>query len=426
MPALSQDEALHERQDRLLTTLEHLLENSVHTSNDLLSQAVGHVQEVLGVDKVDVFSLDSANETLVANIQSDTPMGRRQRAIGMDRAPLANGGVTVEVFLSGISYLNNAVDRDPTELRGVKEGLGVKSKIASVFRVQTQHRGVIVAETSKPDFFSPHDLYFLEAVARWVGLVVARAELAQRMQQEAAKQEKGQHAEELLTLMAHDLRNYLTPLQGRLELIEARALHEDREKDRRDAESGLHTLQLLTRSISNVLDVARLNQGLFAIKPESMNLTKVIQQVAWTYHSEQVSIRIQSPSEIMLVADPERLQQALEHMLIYGISRAPNGVEIRVGVTVDTRKDGPWVVLTVHHNGLNVTQLFADVPQSIDTNTQFMRMGLGIYLTNQIALAHHGTLTIQALNDSELWFSLALPVEDEELTVRGDDVSYIV
>jgi len=71
-----------------------------------LHQAASLIAEVLAADKVDIFFHDLGSETLVALGTSDTPMGRKQRAIGMDRLPLANRGRSVEVFLTGYFLLH--------------------------------------------------------------------------------------------------------------------------------------------------------------------------------------------------------------------------------------------------------------------------------------------------------------------------------
>ncbi len=236
-----------QRQDRLLTTLEGLLELSATQVKATLNQAAHLIAEVLVADKVDLFFHDPASETLVALGTSDTPMGRKQRAIGMDRLPLAGGGRTVETFLTGTSYLTDHADQDPDELVGVKVGLGVKSEIAAVFEVKTLRRGVLLAVSRAPEFFSEQDLHFLEAIAHWISMVIHRADLVERMKREAVEQGRRQATEEVLTIMAHDLRNYLTPLQGRIELLEQRACREGREQDIRDASAVNHTLGLLER-----------------------------------------------------------------------------------------------------------------------------------------------------------------------------------
>jgi hypothetical protein len=102
-------DASDQRQERLLTTLERLLELPVIDVNDTFQQAVQLITEVLDADKVDVFFHDTSTDTLVARGTSDTPMGRRQKAIGLDRMPLANGGRMIEVFLTGNSFINGAL-----------------------------------------------------------------------------------------------------------------------------------------------------------------------------------------------------------------------------------------------------------------------------------------------------------------------------
>lgn len=415
----SQGEGINERQDRLLTMLEHLLELPVSAVHFMLDQAVQQVREVLAADLVAFFFHDPTNETLMALNISDTPMGRQQRAIGMDRLPLANGGSVVEVFLSGVSAFTTHADRDPNELLGIKVGLDVKSQMASVFKVQTHHRGVVLAASATPDFFLPGDLWFLEAIARWVGLVVGRGELVERMKEKHVEQERV--AEELLTIMTHELRNYLQPLGGRLDLMMERARREGREKDVRDAESSIHTLNLLARGISDVVDIARLNQGVFALTPVSMNMKEIVQEVVMAFAVEHVPLSVRSPREVILTADPQRVRQALETMLLYVVSSSSKPAEISVEVSIERRRDGPWVLLSVKTVGSALPHVSGSLLHPFFVSSHSTQLGVQLYLTKQIALAHHGTLTIDAPNHDETRLTLTFPVEEEELVVRGED-----
>src|SRR6202163_1250722 len=240
-------DGISQRQNRLLTTLEGLLELSTTEVKAILDQAAHLIAEVLTADKVDLFFHDPASASLVALGTSDTPMGRQQRAIGMDRMPFANGGRAVEVFLTGTSYLTGHADQDPDVLVGVRVGLGVKSMIVTVFEVKTLRRGVLYAASSAPEFFSEQDLRFLEAIAHWVGIVIHRAELVERLKQESMQQGRRQATEEVLTIVARDLCNYLTPLRGRIEVLERRARQEGREQDILDTRAVTHTLSLIER-----------------------------------------------------------------------------------------------------------------------------------------------------------------------------------
>src|SRR5438045_2955075 len=85
-------------QDRLLDTLQRLLEISATSLRDALTQAAQLLAEAFRADKFDAFLYDASIDSLVALGVSDTPMGRHQRALGLDRLPVTNGGRSVEAF----------------------------------------------------------------------------------------------------------------------------------------------------------------------------------------------------------------------------------------------------------------------------------------------------------------------------------------
>ena len=106
-----------------MTTLERLLELPTTDVNSTLNQAAQLVAEVLAAEKVDAFLHNSLTDTLVAIGTNDTPMGKRQQAVGMDRLFLGDGGRLVKVFLTGVPYLTGHADQDSEELVGVKVGV---------------------------------------------------------------------------------------------------------------------------------------------------------------------------------------------------------------------------------------------------------------------------------------------------------------
>jgi hypothetical protein len=86
----------------LLATLERILEGETPEIQPTLVRASNLVAEVLNADKVDVFlSNDAQVDTLVAGGTSQTPMGQRQKELGLDRLAVSNGGRIVEVFQTG-------------------------------------------------------------------------------------------------------------------------------------------------------------------------------------------------------------------------------------------------------------------------------------------------------------------------------------
>ncbi len=409
-----------QKQDRLLTTLERLLEIQATEVRTTLSQVTQLVAQALEADKVDIFFHDRDVDTLVALGTSNTPMGRRQRAIGMDRLPIVNRGRTVEVFLTGQSYFTGHADEDPGELVGIKEGLGVVSVIVTAFAVDNERRGVLLVSSSKTDFFSEQDLRFIEAVARWVGAVVNRAELVEFMTQEAAEQGRRMAAEELLTIMAHDVRNYLTPIRGHLDLIERRARRENREQDVLNATLATGALSRLNGLISNLLDIARLNQGIFSINPQPLNLVDLVQEVAAAFRTAETLIQIQAPQEVVISADPDRLHQLLENLLANAVQHAPKKTPVEVSVDTERRDDGIWAVLIVANQGPGIPpDLLSHLFQPFISGSSSRGLGLGLYLASRIAGVHNGTLTVDSAPGEGTRFTLSLPADIVPETENG-------
>lgn len=170
--------------DRLLTTLQRLLELSTTEMAETLYKTSQLVTQALGAEKVDVFLYDPESRSLVAVGTSATPMGNKEKALGLDRLPLASGGRAVEVYLTGQSYWTGQAHRDPHELPEVREELGVKSEMVVPLEVNAQRRGVLFASSSRPGLLMEQDLRFLEAVSHWVGVVIHRAELVEQQTNE--------------------------------------------------------------------------------------------------------------------------------------------------------------------------------------------------------------------------------------------------
>jgi GAF domain-containing protein len=165
-----------------------------------LTEACNLIADVLGADKIDVFLHEAETATLVALGTSTTEVGRRQCSIGLDRQPLANGGTAVQVFRTGETYLTGHADQDPEQLRGMIEGLGVRSEIAVPVEVRGERRGTLSAISVRPEAFTEADVRFLTAVAGWVGLVIHRADLFEQSTRDAVRRGRREASDELARL----------------------------------------------------------------------------------------------------------------------------------------------------------------------------------------------------------------------------------
>jgi hypothetical protein len=82
----------------VVTLLQRLLAIDAPMLPEALTQACNVVSDALRADKVDAFLHEAARDSLVALGASTQPLSLKQRSLGLDVMPLANGGRAVEVF----------------------------------------------------------------------------------------------------------------------------------------------------------------------------------------------------------------------------------------------------------------------------------------------------------------------------------------
>jgi signal transduction histidine kinase len=299
------------------------------------------------------------------------------------------------------------------------EGLGLRSEMAVALDVNGERRGVLMASSRTPDFFSEQDLSFLEAVAGWIGTVIYKTELSERLREEAVQRNRRMLAEELLTMVAHSLRGYITPLRIHVDLMQMRAQQQKRGEDLHDAAAVKSVLRRLARLISDLLDVARLDQGFFALNEQPVNLAHLVWETARTFETPEKMIEVDTPQEVMVVGDAERLCQALENLLTNAIAHAYKKTPILVKLTIERHREEQIAVLTVSNRGPAIPpDLLPRLFQPFVKSPHSRGLGLGLYLAHRIAVAHHGTLDVRSVGDSCVQFALVLPLVVRYTTKR--------
>jgi two-component system, OmpR family, sensor kinase len=422
----------------LLRTLERLLQLDGADLTETLNAAAQMVGEAVGAEKMDLFLYHPENHTLQVAGLSATPMSVREVEIGLDRIALADGGRIAEVFETGVPFATGHANLDPAVAPGITEVLGVRSMLVVPLDIGEGRRGVLQAASSLEEAFSEHDERFFQAVRTWVGLLVQRAELVERLTNAAAEQARRLAADELITLLAHDLGNLISPISLRLQLLHRQAEQKSLSRESKELQTILAGVARLQGLIRNLLDTARLDQGLFAIEPETVDLTALIKDtIALLRLSPSASsIHLRAEPHVVVDADPAGLRQVIENLLENALLHAPPKTSVSVSVTsgavegqaddaddatgvTDTDRAASdsdlasrvWALVTVQNEGPGIPpDLMPHLFERYARGQKSLGLGLGLYVAHQVALAHGGALTADSSPGQGARFTLRLPL----------------
>jgi two-component system, OmpR family, sensor kinase len=408
----------------MLEMLEGLLRIPAGDLESTLVHASDLIAEATGADKIDAFLYDPARDSLVALGTSNQEMSALQRSLGLNVLQISNGGRTVQVYQTGRTYLHGHVDQDLEEVRGIREALGVRSALGVALEVGGGRRGVLLAASAAPEFFGTEDARTLETFARWLGVVAHRAELAEEIRRNAVEQGRRAGAEELVTVLAHDLRNYLSPMRLRMQMLRHRAQQEARADELGDLDTMFRALGRLDGLVGDILDVARIDQGMFRFDALPVDLGALAGEVAANFSVGQppVQVSIQQGERIMVSADIARLRQCLENLVANAVQKSPVNAPVNVIVQREVQAKGEARALVhVVDEGPGIPEDM--LPHLFDRFvTGRLReggLGLGLYLAKRIAAAHGGDLAAQSEPGKGARFTLSLPASGTAAAPQG-------
>jgi two-component system, OmpR family, sensor kinase len=397
----------------LLRTLEQILAVDGTDVRTSMTKVADLVARAASAEKVDVFLVDGAAGELVAVGTSRTPLGRKQRDLGLDRLSLARGGRAMEVFRTGERSLHRDAAADPVERRDVIEELGVRCSVYVPLEVGGVRRGVLALASPRADAFGEEQLEFASAVSRWIAAELHRAELVEQLAARAKEDGRRAAADEIVMVVAHDFRNFLAPIAGRIALMRKRAEREGRDQDRRDCEAAERSVRGVTRVVEDLLDVARVDQGLLQLQAVPLDLVALVREVATGLALPDRAIEVDAPPEVVVVADAARVRQIVENVLSNAVKHAPTRTAVRVEVALEGENGARRARVRIADQGPGIpADVLPHVFERFRRGRSSSGLGLGLYLAHEFATAHGGSLAVESEPGRGTAFTLTLPAHD--------------
>ena len=213
--------------------------------------------------------------------------------------------------------------------------------------------------------------------------------------------------EQLIGVVGHDLRNPLTAIVTSAQLLLRYAGLS--EKQSRVVGRIAASADRMARMIDDLLDFARTRLGGgFPIHPRRIDLRELcehtVEELEFAYAGR--TVRLETEGDLWGNWDADRIEQVISNLVGNALQHSSDDAEVRMTL----RGEAEVVVLQTHNGGPPIP---ADVlPHVFEPGRRGARsggLGLGLYIVQQIVLAHGGSIEARSVPDDGTTFTVVLP-----------------
>lgn len=225
--------------------------------------------------------------------------------------------------------------------------------------------------------------------------------------------------DEFISIASHELRTPLTPLKLQLQIllhtIESESFRDEAKKRflHQVIEPADRQVERLAKLVDRLLDVSRITSGQLILNLEQMNLSEFITEIVNQYRPEILkagcSVTLVNAQTIIGYWDRLRIEQVASNLLTNAMKY---GAKQPIVITLVTENN--TARLSVQDSGIGIApedqrRVFERFERAASSRS-YGGMGLGLYITRQIVLAHGGEISIQSELGKGTTFTVLLPI----------------
>lgn len=230
--------------------------------------------------------------------------------------------------------------------------------------------------------------------------------------------------DDFMSLVAHELR---TPLNTLFLETQLRTMQLERSNIDFFNEAGLRKMverdsrqiHSMVRLIDDMLDVSRIRSGKLSIRPQPTDLASLLERVVNDLNPQATAagstISCEPVASVIGMWDTFRIEQMLINLLTNAVRY---GEKKPISVRCDVENNSVHIHVADHGLGIsedNLQRIFAPFERALDKDSSG-GLGLGLYITRQLAEAHGGSVSVKSRLGEGSIFSVKLPLISAERT----------
>jgi signal transduction histidine kinase len=265
--------------------------------------------------------------------------------------------------------------------------------------------------------YSSDELSFLASVADQAALALENARLHERIK--AVDRDRS----EFVDFVAHELKQPMTAIQGYARMLMMGIGGQASDTHQEFARVINSNSDRMGKLVNDLLEISRLEAGRIQLRLAPLRLDEIVDDLLANTRAEMEArhhtLEVNVPDDLPeILADPQRLLQALTNLLVNAYWYTPNGGTIRIVATRQDRVDASpgSVQVAISDTGIGMS------PQDLARlEGKFFRadhdlvraqpgMGLGVPIARHLVELHGGKLSVQSQVNQGSTFSITVPI----------------
>jgi PAS domain S-box-containing protein len=222
-----------------------------------------------------------------------------------------------------------------------------------------------------------------------------------------ALREADRHKDEFLAVLAHELRNPLTPIRNAVDILRAKG--DDPAVVRATTAMLERQVGQIVRLVEDLLDVSRISRNRIELRKERIELGAVLRQAVESVRSvcdakrHELTVAL-PPEPVFFEGDHARLTQVFTNLLENACKYTPEGGRLRIDAQVSRAAPGARteIVVSVSDCGIGIApdqlsrifEMFTQVDTSLDSSRS--GLGIGLTLVKHLVDLHGGQIEVHS------------------------------
>jgi signal transduction histidine kinase len=220
--------------------------------------------------------------------------------------------------------------------------------------------------------------------------------------------------DEFISMTSHELKTPVTSLKGFTNVLQRRIIKQGDEQTLHYLARMDVQLNKLTKLISDLLDISRMQSGKLDLQIEPFDLDTFIHETVENLQAAILTHRllIEGRADARIAGDKDRLEQVFINLITNAVKYSPSAEKVIVRVS----RDSEQAIISVQDFGMGIAEahhqkIFESFYQVTDPEEKtFPGLGIGLHIAHEIVERHSGRIWVESRKGEGATFFVSLPL----------------